>query len=455
MAIRLSSIFNGGADPGIGGTGARATYAMLSRNTSTTWAGAAWYNPNFQSVMNMGYPATMTTEPGGYITRTQDSTHAYSEQHFWNLSGNTQSNPSSSSGKWLQGTNYCGEFGNAIVDCYSDGTINGRASRHATDSVKDYLNACVINSDHANRRIEYILYSGVIRAVDRLYGTYAYPLENTADYSVSSLDSNMQGSASYHAGRKELVILSYVSSGGQFNVYTFSNVDFNAYPNPNVALNRPEVVRTNSTVTMSSNWNNNNTESYYNLKPVIVDNGNVYVSVMFSSNSFNLYRFTRSGTSGVTGTYLTQQNLTTSYGREQGIDYGQRTITSRDGTTVATFCPYYYYSCGISCYMINKTNGTYTTYGNTNSSFGIQIVPWLDNAWLFLYCGNGYAGNYGGNYVIASYIKDATTPSGSFQSVGSKYYFPYHTGPNTTNYPGFTQVVDYPLLPFTGTTLEF
>ncbi len=452
MGIKLSSIFNGGADPGMSGTGARAHYGQISRNTSSTWEGCAWYDPQFQAVFNTGRPSTFSTSKIGQpITYTSDDTHQYRTQIFGLISA-SQSSQSSSSSRYVQGTNQCGEFGNAGIDIYSDGTYSHPYSRYADGNVKDLLNDSAINSDHTNRRIVYLLISGVVRAVDRLYGTYNYPLENTADYSVSSLNSNMRGSASYNRSRQELTILSYSSSNGSYNVYTFANVDFDRYPSPSVALARPEVVRTNSTVSLSSNWSVNSSESYYSLKPVVTDSGKVYVSVFFESSSLTLYEFTRSGTSAITGTYVTALGTTTSYGRDQGTAYGQRTITSRDGTSVATFCPYYYYGSGIKCFMIDKTNNTYSTYAYNDTSYGHQIVPWLDNGWIFIYCGNGYAGNYGGNYIQDSFVKSRT---GGFSSQGQKSYFPYYPGPNTTNYPGFSQVVDYVLLPSTGSKLDY
>ena len=432
-------------DTGITGTERRAYYAMLSRNTSSTFAGAAWFDNHAKSVFNVAYPSTRNPYARSHINQNADSTYQYSGAIWDAVYSGTQSTPDSNgTSNWVNVTNACGEFGNAMIDAFSDGTlshINGRYS--GTGSVKHYLNACAINSDHLNKRIVYILYNGLIRAVDRLYGSYHVPMENTGDFSVSSLNSSMQGSASYHRKRKELTILSYVTSGGSYNCFTYQNVDFDTYPDPYVALNRPEVTRVDATLSLASNWQANNSESYHNLKPITTDNGNVYVTVMFTGNNFTLYRFTRSGTSAITGTYITQQGLTTSYGRDQGIEYGQRQITSRDGTSVAAFCPYYYYGAGIRCFMIDKINNTYGSYGTGDTTFGRIIMPFGDSGWMFTYAANGYASNYAGNGASPIYTRP---PSGGFTESASIGYWPYHPGPNTTNYPGFTQVVDYVML---------
>jgi hypothetical protein len=445
MALQLSTLFNGGQDSGVSGTGRRAYYAMLSRNTSSPWHGAALFDRNVVGAMfNAGRPDTYNTYAPSHIVFNENSTYQYYNAIWSPVYSGTETAPATNgTSNWANGTNASGEFGNAMIDAYSDGTLSSVYNRYSGDaSVKHYLNACAINSDHSNKRMVYILYSGVIRAVDRLYGSYHVPMQNTADFTVPSLNGSMTGSASYHSGRKELTIISYVTSGGSFNVYTYSNVNFDLYPDPYIALNRAEVTRVDATLSLSSSWGNNS-DSYYNLKPITTDNGNVYVSVFNEGVALNLYRFTRSGTSAITGTLVTQLSTTTSYGKDQGLNYGQRQITSRDGTSVATFCPYYYYGCGIRCYMIDKTNNTYTTFSQNQTSTGVMAIPYGDSGWAFAMCQNLYASNYSGSFVHSKWSK---TAAGGHSQESANQYWPYFTGPNTTNYPGFTQVVDYVLL---------
>jgi hypothetical protein len=446
MALQLSTLFNGGQDSGMSGTGRRAYYAMLGRNTSSTWHGAAFFDRNVVGAMfNQGGPGDQTSYAPAYIVLNENSTYQYYNAIWGPVYSGTQEQPTTSgSSTWVNSTVAAGEFGNAMVDTYSDGTISNVYNRYSGDaSVKHNLNYSAINSDHSNKRIVYILRDSVIRAVDRLYGSHHVPMNNTADFSVSSLNSNMTGSASYHSGRKELTIISYASSGGSYNCFTYQNVNFDLYPDPSVALNRPEVVRVNATLSLASSWQNNTSDAYYNLKPVTTDNGNVYVSVFWEGTSLGLYQFTRSGTSAITATYITQITTTTSYGRDQGANYGQRQITSRDGTSVATFCPYYYYGCGIRCYMIDKTNNTYTTFSQNSSATGCMTIPYGDSGWAFAMCQNMYASNHTGSFVHSKWAK---SPAGGHSQESANQYWPYFTGPDTTNYPGFTQVTDYVLL---------
>lgn len=443
MPQLLTTTLNGGIDPGMAGTGSRSSYAMLSYNTSSAEGGYALFDSNWGNPVNYGILNNYNNYGASDLVYVSSGTYSNYSGVFYNVSA-TQSTPSSNStSNYMNAINVCGEFGNAMIDVFSDGTWKQQQRNSSTWQNKLFLNIEAINSDHANKRNVYLLKSGIIRCVDRLYGVYNYAKPGTTDYTVTSLNSSMSGSASYHSARKELTILSYSSSGGQFNVITFQNVDFDLYPSPNVALSRPEVVRVNSTVSMASNWNVNNDESYYNLKPIVTDNGKVYVSVFFTSNTFTLYEFTRNGTNAVTATYVTAHSLTTSYGREQGYpSYGQRQITSRDGTSVCTFCPYYYYGSGGAFYMIDKTNNTYTGYLDTNSSIAQQVMPFQNSGWTFVYAGNGYASNYTGNYIQRTYERSGS----SIIQTGSTQYFGKWTAPNTTNYPGFTQTVDYPLL---------
>ncbi len=442
----LSDFFGGNNKIGINGSGKQVAYAMCSYNTSSGQGGFVFFDSEFRLVAANAYPGNVpnavaaSSVPIGI--HMQDLSQQYMAQIFFNLQP-TQSTPTSNNTQyWLNATNCSGEFGNSGVFLYSDGTYESAYGMSANQGNKHYLNATAINSDHLNKRNAYTLDGGVIRCIDRLSPTYNYSKVGTTNFTVSSLNTSMQGPASYNRVRKEMVILSYSASGGSFNVITYTNLDLDANESPAAAF--AAATRVDSTVSLSSSWSTNNNESYYNLKPILCNDGQVFVSVMFTSTAQRLYKFTRSGTSAATGTLLDSNTITTSYGLDQAFQYGQRQITSRDGTTVAVFCPYYYYGSGIGCFMVNKATANYTKYLNTDSGYGTQVLPYRDNGWIFIYCGNGYAGNYTGNYIIGTWVPSTSvTANAAFTQIGSTKYFPMHTYPNTTNYPGFTQVVDY------------
>lgn len=447
MTTTLSSIITGGKDSGIGGSGKRAAYAMLSCNSSSTWFGYALYDDNFAMPLVTGYPAGYNNYGPSPVVYMDQSTYLYGNNTFFdnNYSASQSYASSSGTGSYINATNSNGEFGNAALDVFSDGTY-GRPSRTSGSwNNKHYLNAYAINSDHSDKRNVYLLNGGYLRCVDRLFGAYNADKPGTTAYTISGLNSSMQGSASYHKARKELTILSYTGSG-TYNIITFGNVDFDTYPNPTAALTASGVTTTIAALTIP-NWLSNDGESYYNLKPVVTNDGSLFISVFFQSNNLSLYKVTRNGTTAVTATRVAYNNNTTSYGRDSGIEYGQRQITSKDGTSVACYCPYYYYGSGIQCFMIDKTNNTYTSYSNTNSGYGYTCMPWKDSGWVFWYNGNCYASNYSGGSLQAVYSRG---PNGVLTQIHTNnVYMPQFTGPNTTNYPGFTQVVDYVLLPST------
>lgn len=442
----LSDFFGGNNKIGINGSGKQVVYAMISYNTPNGVGGLTLFDEEFRLASVQGNPGQYNYE---YVPHNIYFTYSSLQNYasIFNGAGSTSTVPSSSgTGNFINSTNASGEFGNSMISVYSDGTYESAYNMSGSASNKHYLNSWAINSDHLNKRNVYIINSGSIKLIDRLNANYQYPKIGSTAFTVTSLSTSMAGSASYNRIRKEMVILSYVTSGGSFDVITYQNLDLDKYEDPAVAFARPEVVRVNSTLSLAASWTVNNSESYFNLKPILCDNGDVLVSVMFSSSTQRLYRFIRAGTAASTGTLLDSNTLTTSYGLEQGANYGQRITTSRDGTSVAVYCPYYYYGAGAGVFMINKTKATFFKYLNTDSSNGIQILPYRDNGWCIILCGNGYAGNYTGNSIIATYLKDDRTASSNFVQVGTTKYFPAHPSPNTTNYPGFTQVVDYNLI---------
>lgn len=445
----LSDFFGGNNKIGINGSGKQVYYAMISYNTTQGTGGFAFYDEEFRLIGSPQRPGDSITYGGSLsvppIVYLGSDTNVNYGQIFTGATSTGARTGSTTTGGYISAINACGDFGNARVSVYSDGTYESPVHMSNNSDNKHYLNAYSIDSDHLNKRNVYLLTGGLIRCVDRLNASYNYAKIGTTDYTVSGLDITMQGSATYNRSRKEMVILSYASAGGNFNVITFTNLDFDLYESPSAAF--AAATRTNSTVALTSSWSVNNNESYYNLKPVLCNNGLVYVSVMFTSTAQRLYSFTRSGTSAVTGTLVDSNTLTTSYGFDQGFQYGQRVNDSRDGTSVAIFCPYYYYGSGCSTFFINRSTANYTKYLNTTTGDAIQVLPYRDNGWVLFFAGNGYASNYTGNYIVATYLPSTSATAGSgFTQVGTTKYFPAHPYPNTTNYPGLTQVVDYDLL---------
>ena len=433
------------------GQTARACYAMMSYNTSSTGAGIVYFDKYFHQVVpDRRMDTNSTVSQSGNYQYMASGDAQINNAAFGGSVSSTSSQPSSSgTSNYMNATNAAGEFGNAMIDAFSNSTANPPTVRNSSWPIKYYLNQMFVDSDHSDRTMAYILNGNVYRAVSRIDGDYNYDLVGTSSYSVASVNGNMYGSASYNNVRKELVILSYNSSGGAYTLTTYQGIDFDKYPSPYDAFNASGVTRTDKSVSFASWWQVNNNESYYNIKPTLCDNGDVYVTVMFTSNSFYLLKVTRDASLNPTASVISSKSLTTSYGRDQGVYYGQKRIQSRDGGAVLCFCPYYYYGAGVYTWLIDKRKSTYVNtsqFDSGDSGCGYIPVPYGDDGFAEYYCGNAYASNYSGSYITAVVQRGGAVNSGGFIQTGTNLYLPYFPLPNTTNYPGFTQVVDFACL---------
>ena len=427
---------------------ARAVYAMLSNNTSSAIGGAAFFDKYFQPVRPAFYQSVGSYDAKGNLQYNGNNDTQTQASLFMGAAA-TQSRPGSSgSANYLNGTNCSGEFGNALVDAFSNSTLASaynRSSNHYTN--KHYLNRSFINSDHADQSVCYINVGRKVRAVSRIHGDYSFNMPGTKDFTLTDMHSSGYGMMSYNASRKELIGIAYTGANGAMKVISYKNVDFNRFPSPHIALNRPEIIKTIKTIANLASWGVNNNESAYNAKPVLCDDGTIYLSVMFLSATLTLYKFARNAALDITPTVVGSRTLTTSYGAEQDAGaYGQRAMQSRDAKAVLTFCPYYYYGTGMASWVIDKKKSTHvnaTWIQNSNTNDGIAPLPYGDSGFAAYYCGNNYAGNPTGGYVLGAMERDGDD---DLVQMASAMYLPYFTGPNTTNYAGMTHVVDYAML---------
>jgi hypothetical protein len=227
----------------------------------------------------------------------------------------------------------------------------------------------------------------------------------------------------------------------------YNGIDFDKYPSPADAF--ANATRTDiAAFVIGTPWDANGAEAQYCLKPVLCDNGDIFVTVMHPPTRFAIYKIVlNAGLTAVSSTaFQTSHFLSASYGAENGIQYGQRQIQSRDGGAVLSFCPYYYYGAGIYCWLIDKRKSTYvnpSAFNSTDSSCGYMPMPYGDDGFACYYAGNYYAGNVNGGYITGALQRNG---AGNFEQTGANIYLPYAPPPNTTNYPFMTQVVDYSML---------
>jgi hypothetical protein len=93
-------------------------------------------------------------------------------------------------------------------------------------------------------------------------------------------------------------------------------------------------------------------------------------------------------------------------------------------------------------YVIDKRNNSWAAgYQSTDGGIGFQPLKYRDDSFIIYYAGNGYAGNWTGSYFVAT----TSTQAGAAPVTNQSYnwYLPNYTGPNTTNYPGMSEVWEY------------
>lgn len=426
---------------------ARACYALLS----TDVGGIAFYDKYFQQIVaDKQISNSGSSNPGNY--QAAQSGDLMTTNWVTGQGPTTGSQPNSSATNlWLNSTTAAGEFGNAMVDCFSNSTAVSVYSRSNDRQAKAYLNALFVDSDHSDRSIVYLHNGSAISAVPRNYGVYNYTQRNSAAFTINiaggNLNGSMTGSSSYNAIRKEFVSLGYSAANGVFVLVIYKGVDFDKYPSPAIAFTRPEVVKVEKIFTFPS-WTATFAESIYSLKPTLCDNGDIYVTVMIPSTSFTIYKIVRDGSDVPTTTVVSNKAITTSYGFDSGIWYGQRRMQSRDGGAVLCFCPYYYYGAGISTWIIDKRKSVIassTDWDTASSSYSLMPVPYGDNGFAMYVASNVYAANPSGAYVMGTKERNGNGV-GTLGSARGAFHLPYFPLPNTTNYPGLTQVTDYSML---------
>jgi len=431
--------------------GTRAMYCIPSRNDNNGWFGGVF----FDAELNLNHYSTQQNYYGtGGQFYQNPSTYQSTDQMFPGV-GNSAGTQSSSSTPYLSGL-WNGQYGCMITKPLSRGIVSGLASTWPTNDVSEFMREayCYVNSDHQRRDITVQLRNGILTASPIMKPFSGHWPENILPESMRKYKSivsffpsgtaitTMYGSGSYNAVRKELVVMAHNTNGsGQFDIALWTGVDWNANDCDVTALGAPN----NLYNFTSPNWNSNNEESRYNVKPILVDNGDLYYSVWFYNDNFSLYKVTRN-TASTTTPWTAQARMdangtTTSYGRDQGTQFGQRIISTRIGNMVAVSTPYYYYGAGLRNYVIDKRNSSWARGPDSNdTTYGMNCLKYKDDCFIYVTGANYYAGNWSSmsDYCFMS-PRTGSTPG--INRIG--FYTPLAPGPNTTNYIGMFNVFDY------------
>lgn len=453
--INLMNPMNAGAIP-------RASYAIMSSNSTSGWHGAVFLDAEFRRIGSTG-PSGLPTQYGSGFVRDMDyadSTYvAPTTQMYYSITPNTQTSMSTTAYTLpVPGTASMGEYGQASVLASERGVISPYYVRSLTTTASSMIraNRAFVNSDHQNKRLTLQFSSAFLttspiqtpipKAVTATAPFYR-PEKNLTSifstYDAGSQTTSMYGSASYNNVRKELMVATFTTTtAGRVNVAIWKNFDFDAVNGDVSTLGAPDVLL-NTTL---ASWTNSN-EGRFNSKWVLVDDGSIFVSSFNEgSNTGTLRKITRdAGDASLSNTVVSTLNNTTSYGLDQGESYGQRQMQTRDGSMVVNWFVYYYYQCGIRSWVIDKRNSSWAVgYSENNTTSGTYPVKYRDNGFAYYVAGNYYAGNFSGAYIGAFTSQGLTAGAAPVTYTGTLYQ-PIAPGPNTTNYPGLTHVMEFDL----------
>lgn len=466
--VNLSDLSGGGSSGGsssvaqsgwAGGT-KPAKYILASNNSSQGAYEFVFYDqdfnviiPSYQNYNDQRYKAFTP------VVRIGDSSHGYHQSFMWQSWQRTNSTSSSNSSVNFASTVCTAtNWGPAWMDVFGDG---GYGSNSAAYNYKLQLNNYFINSDHTDSSKMYFYYNQKV---------CCYSRSNASLYSNTSADcrswtpptaggqspENMYGCSSYNKTRKEFIgIFRHV---GSFNwtVWHYKGVDFDAYPSPYDAFNNATTA-TYFPLNLNSNPSQNSNETFKNIHPILCDDGTAHLVIFDHSNTLKRYTFTpptngtdltsSGGGSSVQATLQVNTSVTTSYGIEQGTNFGSRQLESGDRKSVAVYAPYYYYQTGLRAFFLPKSSATHSValVTNNSSSYAQMVMPYRDDGFVVWEANNVYASNPQGSYIYSSVYRD----SGGMTAVSNFYkYMPMYPMPNTTNYPAMCQVNDYHCHPY-------
>ena len=462
--VNLSDLSGGGSSSGgtssvaqsgwAGGT-KPAKYIMASNNSSQGAYEFVFYDqdfnviiPSYQNYTDQRYKSFTP------IVRVGDSSHGYHQSFMWQQWQRTQSTASSNSSPNFASTSTTiTNWGPTWMDVFADGAYGGNANSYM---FKKHLQNNFINSDHTDSGKMYFYYNQKVCCYNRsLAHTYALPATNCRSWTPPTANGQsaqqMYGCSSYNHTRKEFIGIFRYEGSFVWTVWHYKGIDFDAHPSPYDAFNNATTA-TWFSLNLNSNPSQNTTETQKNIHPVLCDDGTAHLVIFDHSSNLKRYSFTpptdgtdltsSGGGTAVTATLQYNFGVTTSYGIEQGDNFGSQQLESGDRKSVAVWSPYYYYQSGLRAFFLPKTSATHSVAraSNNSSSTGHMVMPYRDDGFVVWEAGNVYASNPQGSYIYNAAYRD----SGGMTADSNFYkYITMYPSPNTTNYPAMSQVNDY------------
>ena len=274
------------------------------------------------------------------------------------------------------------------------------------------------------------------------------------------------GMASYNQRQRKLIVIEARDASNNYRMHIWRNTNLNRDLNAenfdvgtlHLFLAEAKTAGTPAATTTGVyyyyndfQWQENNSQSYtesrYRMRVTAGDNEHVGLS-RFVPSTITHYATFLPNIASTSGTLTTRGGITntTSYGWDQGAQYGIRSNITWDNYWLASYSPYYYYGAGM-CTVFNDTrdprNFYFARYADTSN--GCQLIPLNEDEFLFNASVENADGNVGMRLSIVDLGgifengRDATstgiTNGATINMRPTTFLYSFDTRYTSTNYP--------------------
>lgn len=278
------------------------------------------------------------------------------------------------------------------------------------------------------------------------------------------------GMVSYNQRQKKLIVIEAKDASNNYRMHIWRNTNLNRDLNAehfdvgtlHLYLSEAKTAGTPAATTTGVyyyyndfQWQQDSSQSYaesrYRMRVTAGDNEFVGLSRFVPSNITHYATF-QPNIASTSGTLVTRGGIgnTTSYGWDQGVEYGIRSNITWDNYWLASYSPYYYYGAGM-CVVFNDTrdprNYYFARYSQTGN--GCQLVPFNEDKFLFNDSTENSDGNVGMRLSVVDlggifeFGRDATTSGitngATINLRPTTMLYSFDTRYTSTNYPGLMQ----------------
>jgi hypothetical protein len=277
------------------------------------------------------------------------------------------------------------------------------------------------------------------------------------------------GMSSYNQRQRKLIVIEAKDGSNNYRMHVWRNTNLNRDLNAetfdvgtlHLFLSEAKTAGTPAATTTGVyyyyndfQWQENSSQSYtesrYRMRVTAGDNEHVGLA-RFVPSTITHYATFLPNIAGTTGTLTTRGGITntTSYGWDQGANYGIRSNITWDNYWLASYSPYYYYGAGM-CTVFNDTrdprNFYFARYADTSN--GCQLMPFAEDKFVFNASVENADGNVGMRLSVVdlggifTWGRDAITTGivngATINMRPTTFLYSFDTRYTSTNYPCIT-----------------